>query len=100
MSASLKDDLVAAKALIDTPEKWHQGSYRSRLGNAFCAIGALTAATCDADRVSAGRDALQGAMPPGMKGLPAGIYNDAKSTTHADIMALFDRAILAAGDGA
>lgn len=93
---SLKDDLVAAKARIDTREKWHQGSYRSRLGNAFCAIGALTAATCDADRLSAGRDALQGAMPSGIKGFPAGLYNDLPTTTHADIMALFDRAIAVA----
>ena len=104
---SLRDDLIAAKALIDRPEKWGKGRNRVALADGtacYCTAGALYYATrfCGnvslaADRASACEDALAGLLPPirytGIRG-----FNDDPSTTHADIMALFDRAIAAAGD--
>lgn len=96
---SLRDDLIAAKALIDTPEKWIKGSWERE--GCYCAAGAL-------------RKALNAPMMP--SGLvdwafwnyPAVValdqltadgianFNDAPRTTHADIMSLFDRAIASA----
>jgi hypothetical protein len=97
------DQLRAAKALIDTPEKWTQGHYardragypagpRSHLACRFCILGAFIR--------SAGTEVpaygLSDFIP---KDTPAdrsvSSYNDHPSTTHADIMALFDRAIAA-----
>lgn len=92
---TLKNDLIAAKALIDTPEKWGKGSFDLGRG-CYCALGALGVA--------------QNGRPWGftdlaaqhlIKSLPKGwasvaCFNDDFHTTHADVMALFDRAIEAA----
>lgn len=98
---TLRDDLIAAKALIDTPEKWAKGP-----------------GVWGSDRHCAQQSLLfkGGAMDAVSKALPlawklrqwlrgrwsclssANIirFNDDPATTHADIMALFDRAIEAA----
>jgi hypothetical protein len=97
---SVKDDLIAAKALIDTPEKWGKGSgLRGPLRPQRCAIHAA----CDMSAGSLWRedavvDALTAALPTGFLGrlLALADYNDDPSTTHADIMDVFDRAINAA----
>lgn len=94
---SLRDDLKAAKALIDTPQRWTKGVYCNRDGSR-CAVGALIAVVDDDTPIEPLRTALQRVLPPGCRSMPVGIWNDATSTTHADVMALFDRAILAAGD--
>jgi hypothetical protein len=97
---TVKDNLIAAKALIDTPEKWGREDYTPRPG-CFCVIGAL----CEAMKLSpatveASSDearALALSLPEGWEknGWYLPNFNDAKDTTHADIMALFDRAIAA-----
>lgn len=103
---SLRDDLIAAKALIDTPEKWRKDDSDDYDG--CCAIVA-------ANRVSGSRrydpdnprqsrmwQAFYAELPEayrqssGASGAFIGDFNDHPDTTHADIMALFDRAIEAA----
>lgn len=92
---TVKDNLIAARALIDTPEKW----IRDRIENAgcFCAMGAIAEATRTQrggvwTSETAEYAALRDALPEGgTRSVPT--YNDNRSTTHADIMALFDRAI-------
>lgn len=97
---TIRDDLIAAKALIDTPEKWGKGSDRSQP----CALQALRSVEGGTNYLSLrGYLALCYAIPEESPyrhfGHPAhpfvGGYNDDPSTTHADIMALFDRAIVA-----
>lgn len=105
---TVKDDLIAAKALIDTPEKWRQDS--ETLYSGCCAVIATNrvAGSMDEAKKRGLWLALYNELPKPFKERPAirgdmdwsgvmvGDFNDADSTTHADIMALFDRAIAAA----
>ena len=90
-----KEVLIAAKALIDTPEKWCKGSYQTIDGR-YCAVGAADTAS---PPVLAVReevyDALVDTMPRWYisRRYIASSFNDARKTTHADVMAWFDRAI-------
>jgi hypothetical protein len=95
----LADDLKAARALIDTREKWAATTAELMRGH-NCIVTAL-------DRVSFERHvpmqhALERALPRGAhksqptSSLRLSHFNDSRRTTHADIMALFDRAIAAA----
>lgn len=110
---TLRDDLIAAKALIDTPEKLGKGMRsffdapeRVDRGLPVCAAGACAAvvgSTSGGERYSRMHLALVGALPPGVKwpeeespGAALPYFNDDPDTTHADIMALFDRAIASA----
>lgn len=98
---TVKDNLIAAKALIDTPEKWGKEDYEPRPG-CFCLAGALAKtfdlpaepATCESGPEYR---ALYAQVPRGPWTGPVN-FNDHPDTTHADIMALFDRAIAAQGD--
>lgn len=84
------EQLRAAKALIDTPERWTQcGRFREFRGatECFCAWGALDRAT---SRHGEALGWLELAIPTDAT-LPA--FNDDPRTTHADIMKLFDDAI-------
>ena len=81
---SLKDDLIAAKALIDTPEKWEDCTLQNAV---------LQSIDLDPDRWLAARHALLQCLP-GHPGLVTFQYDP--DTTHADIMSLFDAAINAA----
>lgn len=94
---SVKDDLIAARALIDTPEKWGKGdnTYLRTSGPA-CAHEACRRASPETHEGL--RQALRAALPSGWISTPA--FNDHPDTTHADIMALFQRAIDAASDEA
>jgi hypothetical protein len=83
-------NLKAAKVLIDTPEKWGKGSLQPA-DNCFCAIGAVMDVSMD---WVAGANRLSEHLPDGFRRVVE--YNDHPDTTHADIMALFDRAIAAA----
>lgn len=89
---TLRDDLIAAKALIDTPDKWCKGRMYSRDGR-MCAFGALYCGFRSRDEDYVDALMLLNAQSP--KGRLSA-FNDAPETTHADIMALFDRAIEAA----
>ena len=96
--------LEKARDLISDPERWAKGYYAHdkdgdyvppRDGNAckWCAAGATIVVSPDDDNDDS-RHALallQKALPSGF--LFATNYNDRPTTTHADILALFDRAI-------
>lgn len=105
------EQLRAAKALIDMPEKWTKGEYArgksggrvKALGRApvcFCALGALGRAGChDPADIGFSEGATWLAYQTLIRATPNRMvfeYNDDPATTHADIMALFDRAIEAA----
>lgn len=102
---SVRENLIAAKALIDTPEKWGREEYTPNPG-CFCVIGALceamalSPATIEAE--SAEARALALALPEGWErnGWYLPNFNDDPTTTHVDIMALFDRAIAAQDEAA
>lgn len=97
--ATVRENLIAAKALINTPEKWAKCP-RSDDGT-MCALRAVEASAglkysdgWEAPEGQALQQVLDHMFGP-MNTIPVGTYNDARSTTHADIMALFDRAIAA-----
>ena len=97
---SVKENLIAARALIDTPEKWAKGPHPD--GGRMCALRAVERACgltyADGWRCPEG-DALQSALEESGLGRVVGEYNDDRRTTHADIMALFSRAIAAQEKG-
>lgn len=95
--ATVKENLIAAKALIDTPEKWIKGDYEKR--GCFCAFGAISKVL--------GVDPSVGEYSPAAMALRHALeqinptenvigFNDSRE--HGDVMALFERAI-AAQDG-
>lgn len=93
----LKEDLIAARALIDTPEKWRQSRGDDGPGTPCCAMVAVSrVAAGDTDRRHAMWLVLRDHAPGFKDHATIGRFNDAPKTTHADIMALFDRAINAA----
>lgn len=95
------EQLRAAKALIDTPECWtkHANS-RDMVGipvdplsasaECWCAHGALFV---QFPVLGPEYRACVAALETALKGEPLAGFNDAPSTTHADIMKLFDDAI-------
>lgn len=106
------DKLRKAKALISSPDNWTQrgglaadaddrtvGIYEPSAVR-FCAEAACAVAT-DSEYLGDGVvDILDRAVVEATFGRQrtAAAYNDAPDTTHADIMALFDRAIVIAED--
>lgn len=89
------EKLVLARAIIEEPESWTQGSYaRDAKGNptledyhdgvCFCMAGACRLAC-------ANTSLLHCALPFGSACVPQ--FNDSPTTTHADVLAVFDRAI-------
>lgn len=90
--ATVRENLIAARALIDTPEKWGKGDYQPRPG-CFCSIGAIDAACGRMSENAEAIDALRAALPERFERDGVVAFNDDDSTEHTDIMALFDRAI-------
>jgi hypothetical protein len=88
----LRDDLIAARGLVEA--HWGKGDRETgRIPrDKFCAMTALGA------KRDACRQALIDALPADRRDGPYPVveYNDDPSTTHADVLALFDRAIQAA----
>lgn len=94
--------LRAAKALIDTPEKWMQGEYHDLPGDVknsrcFCALGAIRRVHADLGEGTYGNsskanfyleDALE-AMDADEADVPS--FND--THTHEEVMQMFDKAI-------
>lgn len=76
----LRDDLIAAKALIDTPEKWRE-------------VGTVTGALNDAMRFD---DNAFIAARAFLRDLHGYLLTSDSFRSHAAVMALFDRAIAAA----
>ena len=106
--------LEEARALIDTPEKWCRAAYASdRPGRVapdeiehayspmepgatcFCMLGAVARADkCDASPHFGSREAYLAVRKlENACGGPVSRFNDRPSTTHADVMAVFDEAI-------
>lgn len=92
-----------ARALIDTPDKWAKG-WCARLANgkatyaadsdahSFCAVGSLLRVPPHNQQKTL--EWLNGFVPSRFHRIS--LFNDHPKTTHADIMALFDRAIAVA----
>jgi len=88
---SVRDVLVEAKARIGIPQKWCRGHWASKDGRRLCALAAMDAV--GGGVVGGGGPALQLLYRTnGNKSVMD--FND--SHTHAEVMALFDRAIEAA----
>jgi hypothetical protein len=100
---TVKQNLIAAKALIDTPEKWGKGRPSFTYGDdslsctacAHEAVRRIVGTRWDRDQLPE-CDALKYSLDPKWGTVPD--FNDHPFTTHADIMALFDRAIAACED--
>lgn len=93
---TVRQDLEAAKALIDTPRKWCKGHYHTGGFHGYdqhCMIGAVLASDVNFASRDATREALVKALPAAERKLPHALATFNDNHTHADIMALFDRAI-------
>lgn len=100
-------DLVRAKKRIEDPENWCKGSYN--LGESYCLLGALGYGIDPFEnydsfgkydelictKYAAHVVFLVKALPSEFRlaGLRLHIYNDNETTTHQEIMDLYDRAI-------
>lgn len=109
---TVKETLIAAKALIDTPDKWTtKGFARDAKGTllhwgdnwetatCWCSAGAIYAV--DTDQVSAVREFARAVLPKvdanwddELLDKLVGDWND--NHTHEEVMAAFDKAIEAA----
>lgn len=116
--SQLAQDLRAAKALIDTPEKWTKGAFArapdgkrthatSDSATSRCMAGACICASLI--QVSMNHDRRANAMLLALEDVvgpcvtdhdPVTGFNDSPQRTHAEIMAAFDKAIAKAGGGA
>lgn len=108
-NTQLGDDLRSARALIEKPEAWTKGELaRNASGSptsskapdavCFCAEGAVRRAVPDNHRFAYACDALVDVTASEADiFIPVSAINDDPNTTHADILALFDRAIAKAG---
>jgi hypothetical protein len=100
---TLADDLRAARALIDTPEKWGRHTFRDDAGR-LCVRGACGAAVGGVFGGAGARDvewALLKVLPKWVRQSAGPLsmlanFNDDPATTHSDVLSLFDRAINAA----
>ena len=83
--STVRENLIAARALIDTPEKWGKGRGFVPPAHGMCVLGACSAAGFNG----------VGALTPHIPtfGVSVVSFNDHPATTHSDILALFDRAI-------
>ena len=91
---TVKEQLIAAKALIDKPEKWCQGEFHA--GDKHCFAGAIFMVSGYNEPAT---DQVCNALAVAMGVVGRGdiyIWNDSHS--HAEVMAAFDRAIAAQGD--
>lgn len=88
VNRSVADILRAAKARIGTPERWCKGTEAAYEG------WKLDGPTCAAFSLIDKRDAYDAlCRAAGGACLPS--WNDAPERTHAEVMAVFDRAIAA-----
>lgn len=100
-----KEILIAARAKIEREENWTRGAYardwaggvrlpQSEAAVCFCALGAVRSVQCHYEE----GDRAIFALRHEISGTPVSDFNDNPATTHADILALFDRAIRKAGE--
>ncbi len=107
-----REILIAARKKIERPECWTKGAYARRadgtyVGDSginedgfisadavcFCALGACRAVSGSLTDESPAARQIRDALGGRQYDLSA--FNDAPTTTHADVLALFDRAIAA-----
>lgn len=102
MSDPVLDLLTRARARIEKPEAWTKGAIartsddertlaRDPQATCWCALGAI-AAERGGEVHHPAWQAVQQQLPAGES---IGSFNDHPDTTHADVLALFDRAIAA-----
>lgn len=106
--AGVRDILIAARAKIEKPENWvreyyafdRSGHYTNPIGEraaCWCILGALGCATGinpeDCDILGPAHDMLTAALKERGRSPSLPLFNDDPATTHADILALYDRAI-------
>ena len=100
--------LLAARALIEREANWTKGPFAadatgrdvdplSQEACMFCVAGALKRAGENADFMAGydAREAIRDAVPAVFERMHV-MFNEDQHTTHADVLALFDRAIAAA----
>jgi hypothetical protein len=88
--------LVAARALIADERNWIKGDYDREVDGrtCYCADGALLAASWRPDLTYGVYDLARRTLALHARGGEGIIYfNDHPMTTHADVLAMFDRAI-------
>lgn len=88
---SVRDNLIAARAVIENPDNWGKGAINNN--GCRCALGALVEARAFHNPEI---ETLVHALPEPWRSVAR--FKDAETTIHSDIIALFDRAIEAAGD--
>jgi hypothetical protein len=95
---TVKENLIAAKALIDTPRKWAKGDgYAGPSKPCLCIISSV-AEVAEGRDFCAATEALEAVLAPVWgddDGLQLARFNDHPRTTLGDVDALFDRAITA-----
>ena len=96
MDQKTRDVLIAARTIIADPAMWYQGDWSAsgekyNLSEPCCAECAIYRATDGAGGASFDAITTIRQFTPDCVGIH--IFNDAPTTTHADIMAVFDRAI-------
>lgn len=92
--------LKAARERISDPSQWVKEYYCNPRTGAVCAEGAVGCGTEEGDPYAWHDDALnalQAALPHAFRSRAGAVvvFNDAFETTHADVLAAFDRAIAA-----
>lgn len=89
--------LWEAREWLKDESHWQKGTYGSRQNGSTCAVGATgwheTMAEDDVVIALAAAISSYPAFDAGQAVDMVATYNDAPATTHADILALFDRAI-------
>ncbi len=81
--------------MLESPYRWCKGAFKQ--GQSYCLVGAVSlVATGNPYSVARGHRAPEAAYKVLRKldvaaGLPTTLFNDAASTTHADILALLTR---------
>lgn len=112
--AGVRDILIAARAKIEKPENWTKGAEArtasglvvyatDRDAVCFCTVGALFAVAPyleDQPLRFEARAKLKAAIGRRSATFNITEYNDMDHRKHADILALFDRAIALSGDRA
>lgn len=96
--------LTKARELIATPQRWHKGSLfgdgagemaPQKRAVQFCIAGACIYVVPDnVFHYSDAKDLLEPYMPRGFESIAQ--FNDDERTTHADVLAVLDRAIAGA----
>lgn len=85
--------LTVARGLISKPENWHQGWFAKAkedgTGVAYCALGAIIHSEKSLVLRAGAVTLLRGALPQDYSSILT--FNDSKE--HAEILALYDRAI-------